>query len=190
MLPGYAAPDRFLSNELKESYFEKDGTLEGLARKIDVDVEGLLDTVRRFNQCAATGEDLEFGRGESLQDRYYTRKTKSPNPTLGPIEKPPFYAVQVFPGDLGTKGGFRTDVCARVLTEGNDPIPGLYAAGNCSAAVMGTTYPGAGATIGPAMTFAFISAEHALGARVDPGRGGRKSGGAPADGIEGVSKEE
>jgi 3-oxosteroid 1-dehydrogenase len=169
MLPGYAAPDRFLSNKLKESYFEKDGTLEGLARKIGVDVEGLLDTVRRFNRCAATGEDPEFRRGESLQDRYYTRETQSPNPTLGPIEKPPFYAVKVFPGDLGTKGGVRTDVCARVLTEENEPIPGLYAAGNCSAAVMGNTYPGAGATIGPAMTFGFISAEHALGCTTDGG---------------------
>jgi 3-oxosteroid 1-dehydrogenase len=183
MLPGYAAPDRLVSNELKESYFEKDGTLEGLARKINVDVEGLLDTVRRFNRFAATGEDLEFGRGKSLQDRYYTRETKFSNPTLGPIEKPPFYAVQVFPGDLGTKGGFRTDARARVLTEGGEPIPGLYAAGNCSAAVMGATYPGAGATIGPAMTFAFISAEHALGVRIDAGRGGHERGNAPADGI-------
>jgi 3-oxosteroid 1-dehydrogenase len=71
--------------------------------------------------------------------------------------------VEIYPGDLGTKGGFRTDPEARVLTEADQPIPGLYAAGNCSAAVMGRTYPGAGSTIGPGMTFGFIAAEHALG---------------------------
>jgi 3-oxosteroid 1-dehydrogenase len=162
MLP---MPDVFLSKQLKDRFFQKDGTLEGLARKIGVDPAGLADTVRRFNRFAATGKDEDFARGESLQDQYYAKKSELPNPTLGPVVKPPFYAVEVYPGDLGTKGGFRTDARARVLTQANEAIPGLYAAGNCSAAVMGRTYPGAGATIGPAMTFGFIAAEQALAGR-------------------------
>ena len=82
-----------------------------------------------------------------------------PNPSLGPIAKAPFYAVRVYPGDLGTKGGLLTDAKARVLDNNQRPIPGLFAAGNCSAAVMGPSYPGAGGTIGPALTFGFLAAE-------------------------------
>lgn len=162
MSPGYAVPDRSLAKGLAGAFFEKDDTLDGLARKIGVDPAGLLETAQRLKEFAAAGHDPDFHRGDSLQDRYYTVNAEGPNPSLGPLAKPPFYAVKVYPGDLGTKGGFRTDACARVLTDANDPIPGLYAAGNCSAAVMGRTYPGAGGTIGPAMTFGFIAAEDAL----------------------------
>lgn len=160
MLP---MPDAFLPRKLKDQFFKKDETLEGLARQIGVDPVALVDTVRRFNRFAETGKDEDFGRGGSLQDQYYAKPSKLPNQTLGPVAKPPFYCVEVYPGDLGTKGGFRTDARARVLTSSDEPIPGLYAAGNCSAAVMGRTYPGAGATIGPAMTFGFAAAEQALG---------------------------
>ncbi|MBP1687256.1 MAG: kstD [Deltaproteobacteria bacterium] len=170
MNPGYAVSDRSLPKGLEGAFFEKADTLDGLARKIGVDPAGLLATANRVKEFAVTGHDLDFHRGDSLQDRYYTVNADGPNPTLGPLAQPPFYAVKVYPGDLGTKGGVRTDPRARVLTEANDPIPGLYAAGNCSAAVMGRTYPGAGATIGPAMTFGFIAAEHAVGG----GREGRK----------------
>ena len=79
---------------------------------------------------------------------------------MGSIAKAPFYAVKVWPGDLGTKGGLKTDENARVLTTENEIIAGLYAIGNCSASVMGNTYPGAGGTIGPAMTFGYIGAHH------------------------------
>ena len=156
-------PDAFLNKKLQNGFYKKDATLEGLARKIGVDPEGLVDTVRRYNRFAETGKDEDFGRGESPQDLYYAGQSDLPNPTIGPVAEPPFYAVEIYPGDLGTKGGFRTDARARVLTEADEPIPGLYAAGNCSAAVMGRTYAGAGATIGPAMTFGFLAAEHALG---------------------------
>lgn len=165
MLPSAVVPDPLLPRQLRDAFYRKDATLEGLARKIGVDADGLVNTVRRFNRFAATGRDLDFGRGKSLQDLYYAGHNTLPNPTLGPIERSPFYAVEVYPGDLGTKGGFRTDAQARVLTSRGEPIAGLYAAGNCSAAVMGRTYPGAGATIGPAMTFGFIAAQHALGAQ-------------------------
>jgi 3-oxosteroid 1-dehydrogenase len=163
MMPGSTTPDWALPEKLKGGFFEKSGTLDGLARKIGVDADGLAETVRRFNRFARTGKDPDFGRGDSLQDRYYTSRADGPNPSLGPIETPPFYAVRIYPGDLGTKGGFRTDARSRVLTDAGEVIPGLFAAGNCSAAVMGRSYPGAGGTIGPAMTFGYIAAEQALG---------------------------
>jgi 3-oxosteroid 1-dehydrogenase len=86
-----------------------------------------------------------------------------PNPCLAPLDKPPFYAVALFPGDLGTKGGLVTDEHARVLREDGSPVEGLYATGNTSASVMGDTYPGPGSTLGPAMTFGYIAAMHARG---------------------------
>jgi 3-oxosteroid 1-dehydrogenase len=162
LMPGYAKPDWMTPACLKERFFTKDTTLADLARQIGVDAEGLCDTVRRFNEYAAAGKDPEFHRGDSLQDLYYAGRCEGLNPSLGPIERSPFYAVEVYPGDLGTKGGFRTDVRSRVLDESGDPIPGLYAAGNSAAAVMGHSYPGAGATIGPAMTFGFLAAEDAV----------------------------
>ncbi|MGW4159671.1 FAD-binding protein [Streptomyces sp. NPDC004788] len=86
-----------------------------------------------------------------------TATPPSPHPNLAPLDKGPFHAIPVHPGDIGTKGGLVTDADARVLREDGSPVPGLYAAGNCSAAVMGETYPGPGATIGPAMAFAWAA---------------------------------
>jgi 3-oxosteroid 1-dehydrogenase len=162
LMPAYAVPDRFVPARFKDDLLKKDRSLEGLARQIGVAPDGLRETVQRFNEGAARGEDPEFHRGESLQDRYYAPGGEGPNPTLGALDRPPFYAVEIYPGDLGTKGGLRTDTRACVLDQDGDPIPGLYAAGNCSAAVMGRSYPGAGATIGPAMTFGFLAAEDAF----------------------------
>ncbi|NUT36493.1 MAG: 3-oxosteroid 1-dehydrogenase [Hamadaea sp.] len=118
----------------------------------------LAATVARFNGFAATGVDDDFHRGDSVYDRYYGDPRNRPNPCLGALVKPPFYAFKIVPGDLGTKGGLRTDARARVLREDGTAVPGLYAAGNASAAVMGRSYAGAGATIGPAMTFAYLAA--------------------------------
>jgi 3-oxosteroid 1-dehydrogenase len=162
MMPGRSVPDSMLPKGLEGEFFQKDNTLEGLAEKIGIDPKGLVETVREFNEYARSGKDPAFKRGETLQDCYYSVRATGPNASLGPLEKPPFYAIEIFPGDLGTKGGMRTDVHARVLTEQDEVIGGLYAAGNCSAVVMGTTYPGAGGTIGPAMTFGFLAAEHAM----------------------------
>jgi 3-oxosteroid 1-dehydrogenase len=132
--------------------------LAGLAGEMSVDAEGLVKTVTRFNEFAAAGRDEEFGRGDSAYDRYYGDPRVRPNPNLAPLARPPFYAVKIVPGDLGTKGGLRTDEHARVLREDGTAIPGLFAAGNASASVMGHSYAGAGATIGPAMTFGYIAA--------------------------------
>lgn len=164
--PSYALPDAMLTPALKQ-FLLWDQTLAGLARKIGVDPAGLERTVERSNEHARAGVDPDFGRGTSVHDRYYGDPRGGSNPCLGPIEKPPFYSVEVYPGDLGTKGGLRTDVKARVLRSDDVPIAGLYAAGNCSASVMGNTYPGAGGTIGPAMTFSWIAARHATEDRVD-----------------------
>ena len=137
------------------------GDLAGLAQAAGVAADGLAKTVTRFNEFAAAGRDEEFGRGESAYDRYYGDPRVRPNPNLAPLARPPFYAARIVPGDLGTKGGLRTDERARVLREDGTVIPGLYAAGNASASVMGHSYAGAGATIGPAMTFGYIAA-HAM----------------------------
>ena len=141
-------------------------SLHELAQKIGVDPAQLQTTVEEFNRHARLGEDPEFGRGESLHDRYYADPKNLPNPCLAPLETGPFYAMRCEAGDLDTKGGLACDEYGRVLSESGEVIRGLYAAGNTSAAAMGDTYPGAGATIGSAMTFAYIAARHAMG---DPG---------------------
>ena len=156
-LPGQQISDESLAS----GHVKCAESLEDLATAIGVDPQSLCETVVRFNDMARSGKDLDFGRGASAYDRYYGDPTVKPNPNLGPIEKPPFYAVTVFPGDLGTKGGLVTDEHARVLREDSSPIHGLYAIGNSSASVMGTTYPGPGSTLGPAMTFGYVAALHA-----------------------------
>ena len=134
-------------------------SLEKLAAEIGVPPEALGETVRRFNGFARTGTDEDFGRGESAYDKYYSDPTVKPNPSLHVIDDGPFYAVKIVPGDLGTKGGLVTDERARVLRPDGSTIVGLYAAGNVSSAVMGRTYAGPGATIGPAMAFGYLAAE-------------------------------
>jgi succinate dehydrogenase/fumarate reductase flavoprotein subunit len=132
---------------------------EDLARQIDVPADELRRTAERFNELARKGHDDDFNRGDSAYDNYYGDITL-PNPNLLPIGKPPFYAFQIILGDLGTSGGLRTDEHARVLRSDDSVVKGLYAVGNTSAAVMGRSYAGAGATIGPAMTFGYVAANH------------------------------
>jgi 3-oxosteroid 1-dehydrogenase len=163
MLPGAQQPDAFLRGALKKDYVFKANTIGELADQMGVDKAGLEETIAKMNEYAKTGKDLEFARGETVFDQYYGDETVEPNPCLGPIVKAPFYGMECFPGELGTKGGVKTDSRARALTESGEVVPGLYAIGNCSAAVMGRTYPGAGATLGPATTFGFIAARDALG---------------------------
>ena len=156
-MPGKSGTKKLLAMGM----FVEGATIEGLAGKIGVDVAGLVETTKRFNEFARTGKDLDFHRGDSAYDRVYSDPRVTPNPNLGAIEKPPYYAVKVVPGDLGTKGGVLTDEHARALREDGSVIEGLYAAGNCSASVMGRTYPGPGATLGRATVFGFIAGTHA-----------------------------
>jgi 3-oxosteroid 1-dehydrogenase len=158
--PGRALPKRWYAGE---AVF-RSGSLASLAEAIGVDGAGLAKTVARFNEFAAAGRDPDFQRGDSAYDRYYGDPRCRPNPNLAPLAKAPYYAVKIVPGDLGTKGGLRTDARARVLRPDESVIPGLYAAGNVSASVMGHSYAGAGATIGPAMTFGYIAVRDAAGA--------------------------
>jgi len=133
-------------------------TIEDLARQIAVPPAVLKATVERFNGFASTGDDLDFHRGRSAYDHYFTDPAVVPNSCLARLWLAPFYAFKIVPGDLGTKGGMRTDARARVLRSDGSVIPGLYAAGNASGAVMGHSYAGAGSTIGPAMTFGYVAA--------------------------------
>ena len=116
-------------------------------------------TATRFNELARKGHDDDFNRGDSVYDNYYGDPTL-PNPNLYPLGDPPYYAFRIVLGDLGTSGGLLTDEHARVLRADGSVVTGLYAVGNTSAAVMGRSYAGAGATIGPAMTFGFVAAKH------------------------------
>ncbi|WP_020671779.1 3-oxosteroid 1-dehydrogenase [Amycolatopsis nigrescens] len=138
----------------------KAATVASLAERIEVPAEALEATVRRFNGFARAGVDQDFHRGDSAYDHYYGDPRNRPNPSLGPLDQAPYYAIKIVPGDLGTKGGLCTDVHARVLREDGSVIENLYAAGNASAAVMGRTYAGPGATIGPAMVFGYLAARH------------------------------
>lgn len=164
--PGYAQPDHRISRRLSEGFFTKAPTLEALAAKLGLDPVAVAGTVARFNGFADAGVDEDFQRGEYAVDRYYTDRRVTPNPSLRALRKAPFYAIPVFPGDLGTKGGLVTDARARVLDAQGQPIAGLFAAGNTSSAVMGPSYPGAGGTIGPALCFGFLAAEAAAEAAV------------------------
>jgi 3-oxosteroid 1-dehydrogenase len=132
---------------------------DDMATKIGVPASQLNETARRFNELAGKGHDDDFNRGDSVYDNYYGDPTL-PNPNLYPIGDPPYYAFRIVLGDLGTSGGLLTDEHARVLRSDGTVVPGLYAVGNTSAAVMGRSYAGAGATIGPAMTFGFVAAKH------------------------------
>jgi 3-oxosteroid 1-dehydrogenase len=150
-MPGAKAPE----------WLPQATSLAELAGTIGVDAPGLEATVARFNRFAVEGRDPDFHRGESLYDHFYGDPDHAPNPNLGTIEKPPFYALQIHPGAIGTKGGARVNRDAQVLGVDGEPIAGLYAAGNVMAGVTGPGYPGAGATIGAAMTFGFIAGGHA-----------------------------
>lgn len=145
------------ASALNPAYIHTASTLSELAKSTGIDPTGLQHTVTRFNEMARRGVDNDFGRGGNEYDRWFGDRYIKPNPNLGPIEKAPFFAVRVWPGDLGTKGGLLTDESAQVIDESGKPIPGLYAAGNTSASVMGRTYPGPGSTLGPALTFAYIA---------------------------------
>ncbi|UEA60264.1 3-oxosteroid 1-dehydrogenase [Gordonia otitidis] len=148
---------------LPKKWFEsgvvvKADTITELADKIGVPADSLNATTERFNGFAKNGVDADFHRGESGYDHYYGDITNKPNPSLGPVRKAPFYAVKMVPGDLGTKGGIETDATGRALRPDGSVIEGLYAAGNTSAPVMGHTYAGPGATIGPALVFGYLAA--------------------------------
>lgn len=136
-------------------------SLAELASLINVEPDTLKATVHRFNEGALRGRNDEFSRGARAYDEWLGDHYHKPSNTLGAIEKPPFYAVPVVPGDVGTYGGVLTDEHGRVLLEDRTPIAGLYATGTTTASVMGRIYPGAGSSIGPSFVFGYLAAKHA-----------------------------
>jgi len=145
-------------------YLHTAQTLRGLAQSIGVNPMQLEETVRRWNGFVADGRDADFHRGERAYDNCgFVGDPFSANTSLGTIAQAPFYAVPVVPGDVSTYGGAVTDAYARVLRGDGSVIEGLYATGVSTASVMGNVYAGAGASIGPSMTFGYIAARHAAG---------------------------
>jgi 3-oxosteroid 1-dehydrogenase len=157
-------PPRYTPSEwISSGYMKKAATVDELAEKCGIDKAGLNATVSRFNGFVAGGRDEDFHRGERAYDRYFGDPTHKPSPTLGTVSQPPYYAVELYPGDVGTYGGLVTDENGRVLKEDGEVIPGLYATGNVTAGVTGAVYPGAGASIGASFIFGYRAARHAGG---------------------------
>ena len=155
-------PD-WLQNGAVKTVMKRGATIAELAGEIGVDPAVLIATVARFNEHAVNGEDPDFARGEATYDKMYGDPKIGPNPCLAPLTKGPFYAMPIHPGDIGTNGGLLTDDKARVISSDGKPILGLYAVGNNAASAMGESYPGAGVTIGPALTFGYIAARDLTG---------------------------
>ncbi|HWA48599.1 MAG TPA: FAD-binding protein, partial [Dongiaceae bacterium] len=148
---------------VKSGYIKRSETVTGLAEACGIDPNGLERTISQFNGPARRGEDPQFHRGSDAYQRFNGAASHSPNPCVAPLDRPPFYAVRVVPSELGTFAGIGTNRHAQVVDGDGQPIAGLYAVGNDAASVMGGTYPGAGITIGPAMTFGYIAARHLAG---------------------------
>lgn len=158
---GYVKPAPMpIGPHLRSGYLLRGATLAELARNAGIDPAALEATVRDYNQHAARGEDPAFGRGRSAFNRYLADAEHQPNPCVAPLQQGPFFAVRVVMGDLGTFDGLKTSVVGEVLRRDGAPIPGLYAAGNDRASMMGGSYPGAGITHGPNMVFAYVTGQH------------------------------
>ncbi len=154
---------RNVESFVEAGYLVSAPTLEALAGKINVDASQLRQTVARHNGFAATGVDVDFGKGETELNRFNGDAGHSPNPCIGRLAAPPFYALAVWPADIAVSTGLKTDGDARVLDAEDRPIAGLYACGNDMASVMGGSYPGPGTTLGPAIVFAYRAVMHARG---------------------------
>ncbi len=162
---GLQPPGRTPKEWLESGYMKRAQTIEELAGLCGLDPHTLRDTVTRFNRFAANGVDEDFGRAQSVYGRLFGDPRNRPNPGLGSIERPPFYAAALYPGDLGTFGGIVTDEHAQVLRDDSSVIEGLYATGTATAPVTGRVYPGTGNSIGGTMVWGFVAAQHALGRR-------------------------
>jgi succinate dehydrogenase/fumarate reductase flavoprotein subunit len=161
---GYAKPAPMpLGPLLRKGYLVKGRSLAELAQKAGIDGAALEKTVRDYNAGAVQGNDMQFGRGTTSFNRYLGDPAHQPNPCVAPVGEGPYYALKVIMGDLGTFDGIRTSACGEVLRDDGMAIPGLYAVGNDRASIMGGNYPGAGITLGPIMTFGYITGRHIAG---------------------------
>lgn len=161
---GYAKPAPVpLQPHIASGYVVKGNTLGELAAKAGIAAAALEKTIVDYNSGARNGQDPQFGRGATSFNRYLADSEHKPNPCIGPIETGPYYALKIVMGDLGSFDGLSTDVSGQVLNEAGAPIPGLFAVGNDRASMMGGNYPGAGITLGPIMTFAYIAGRKLAG---------------------------
>lgn len=149
---------------LADGYLTQGKTLDELALKLDINAAGLADAVSRMNAYAETGVDADFARGSTVYERANGDASHGPNPTLGKLEAAPYYAVKLWPGDIGAATGLVTDEHARLLRKDGSVIDGLFAAGADMNSIMGGVYPGPGITIGPGIVFGYIAAQTATGA--------------------------
>jgi len=165
LMPGKFFPDSLVKfvhkNWFNDNFITRASSIEGLAKKTGINSDGLIDTINKVNEYSKTGKDLDFQRGDNERDRFSGDQSLT-NPCLGSVTQAPFYAMRIDPGEFATCGGMVINNHGQVINKNNDPIPGLYASGNCTPALL-TTYPGPGATIGPAMTFGFIAGKHISG---------------------------
>jgi succinate dehydrogenase/fumarate reductase flavoprotein subunit len=152
--------ERNLKPFIVAGYLKTGATIEALGRALGIDGAALAATIARYNEHAARGEDPQFQRGATELNRFNGDPDQKPNPCVRPIGKGPYHAVSVYPSDLSTSVGLRADEHARVLDGRGTPIVGLYACGADMSSVMKGAYPGPGTTLGPAITFAYIAAEH------------------------------
>src|SRR5690606_24232022 len=163
---GFAKPAPVpVSRYVRNGYLVRGQNLAELAAKAGIDAAGLEETVRVYNRDAVNGEDPAFGRGTTTFNHYLGDPENKPNPNVKPIGTGPYYALKIVMGDLGTFDGLDTDVNGQVLDEKGRPIAGLYAVGNDRASMMGGNYPGAGITLGPIMTFGYLTAHHLAGTK-------------------------
>ena len=153
-LPGRLGP------HIASGYIKQADTLAALAAQCGIDEQGLSRTVALLNEGSPKGEDPEFGKGTDPYQRFNGSIGHGPNPCVAAIERAPFYAIRLVPGDIGTFIGMRTDAHARALDTAGQPVSGLYVVGNDAASFMGGTYPGAGITLGPALVFGHLAARH------------------------------
>lgn len=165
--PGASAKD--MAPFLADGYLTQGASLEALAHKLGINAAGLTASVDKINRYAQTGVDPDFQRGvTAYQQNIGDAAAGTKNPNLGALTTAPYYAVSLFPGDIGAATGFTTDSHARVLDTHGQPIEGLYAAGNDMHSIMGGVYTAPGITIGPGLVFAYLAAGHAI-ARVNDG---------------------
>lgn len=162
--PLYPIQPDWLHGKGVRSILKKGRTVTELAKAMGVAPSALEETIQSFNTHAANGSDPVFHRGEAAYDKMYGDPRVQPNPCLRPLDQGPFYAMPIYPGDIGTNGGLLTNDKAQVLDTQGQPISGLYAIGNNAASAMGESYPGAGVTLGPALTFGYLAARHITGA--------------------------
>lgn len=162
---GSMPPGKTPKSWIESGYMKKADTLDALATICGIDAAGLQDEVSRYNGFCLTGVDGDFNRGGRAFDRAHGDPSVMPNPNMGAIEQGPFYAVAMYPADVGTAGGVVTDRYARVLRNDESVMEGLYAIGNSAAPVFGRSYPGAGASIAASFTFGYVAALHSAGAQ-------------------------